>query len=172
MVIERAQLVEMIAEAIRERLAQLHEKGARPGTEDAEETDDDDGQDAGSSTDPKAKAELGNLENDPVANPKKPQDQQVPDLDAGDGGSSEDQARDERDALDVDGDAANEPSGKINDMLSGKTIQSVTLNPKSEVAGAKEVVLATNETTDVLRIVIHPSGKVQFLYRNQSHDIP
>lgn len=90
--------------------------------------------------------------------------------------SPEDQAdaeHDEEDAIDAGGDAAEEPSGAINDEVSGKTVQAVTIEPKSKVLpGAKEVVLAFNESTDALRILVTPTGAVKFFWRGQLHDLP
>ena len=169
MVITRTELVEMIAGAVRSR---LHELASDP--DDDEERPDD-------ADEPRAKGEIGNLENDPVANPKdrapkKGPIQPEPDLssDAEPEPSSEDQAADERDALDVRGDAGDDPTGRINDAVSGKTVQSVTLEPKSkQVPGAKEVVLSWNETTDELRIAFMPvSGKISFIWRGKTHDLP
>lgn len=66
-----------------------------------------------------------------------------------------------------------EPSGAINDEVSGKTVQAVTIDPKSKVLpGAKEVVLAFNESTDALRILVTPTGMVKFFWRGQLHDLP
>lgn len=80
---------------------------------------------------------------------------------------------DETDAVDVDGDAGAEESGAINDEVSGKTVQAVTIEPKSKVLpGAKEVVMAFNESTDTLRILVTPTGQVKFFWRGQLHDIP
>jgi len=90
--------------------------------------------------------------------------------------SPEDQAdaeHDEEDAIDADGDAADEPSGAVNDEVSGKTVQAVTIEPKSKILpGSKEVVLAFNESTDPLRILVTPTGQVKFFWRGQLHDLP
>lgn len=177
--ISKEELVEMIAGAIRLRLVELRSLNEFSRSDDEDEEPED-------STDPKGKSEIGNMENDPVANPKqkpkKPPAGGDVDADPGmdgapqgdDGGeSSEQQASDERDALDLDGDAGSDPTGSIDDAISGKTVQSIAMEPKSKIMpGAKEVVLAFNETTDQLRILIQPSGKVIFSWRNRLHDIP
>lgn len=66
-----------------------------------------------------------------------------------------------------------EPSGAVNDEVSGKTVQAVTIEPKSKVLpGAKEVVLSFNESTDALRILITSTGMVKFFWKGQLHDLP
>lgn len=82
-------------------------------------------------------------------------------------------AEDEMDAVDPEGDAGEEPSGEINDDLSGKTMQAISIEPKSKVLpGSKEVILTFNETTDTLRILITGTGQVKFFWRNQLKDMP
>lgn len=124
-------------------------------------------------------------------NPTKPQDvpagPQVKPADAApgdpppeDGGKSaaapdggEDADGPDPEAVDQDGDAGEEPSGAVNDEVSGKTVQAVTIEPKSKVLpGAKEIVLAFNESTDALRILVTPTGQVKFFWRGQLHDLP
>ena len=86
---------------------------------------------------------------------------------------ADDKADDEEDAIDQDGDSGDEPSGAVNDEVSGKTVQAVTIEPKSKVLpGAKEIVVAFNESTDALRILVTPTGQVKFFWRGQLHDIP
>lgn len=84
------------------------------------------------------------------------------------------EAEDEEDAVDADGDASERPSGAVNNEISGKTVQSITIEPKSEVlkGAAKEVVITFNETTDPLRIEVTQTGDVKFFWRGQLHDLP
>lgn len=85
---------------------------------------------------------------------------------------ADDADEDEADALDQDGSGA-EPTGAVNSELSGKTVQAITIEPKSKVLpGAKEVILTFNETTDSLRILVTGTGQVKFFYRGQLHDLP
>lgn len=80
---------------------------------------------------------------------------------------------DEEDAVDAAGDAGEDPSGAVNDDVSGKTVQAITIDPKSKVLpGAKEVVVAFNESTDTLRILVTPTGMVKFFWKNSLHDLP
>lgn len=85
----------------------------------------------------------------------------------------EDAEQDGEDAVDPEGDSGQDPSGAVNDEISGKTVQAVTIEPKSKVLpGAKEVVIAFNESTDTLRILVTSTGQVKFFWRGQLHDIP
>lgn len=72
---------------------------------------------------------------------------------------------------DIEGDGDSE-GGELNDELSGKTIQSMSMEPKSKlVAGATEIVLTFNETTDPLRIIVTKTGVVRFFYRGALHNM-
>lgn len=85
----------------------------------------------------------------------------------------DDGQEDELAAIDQDGSAGKNPSGAVNDELSGKTVQGISIEPKSKILpGAKEVIVTFNETTDPLRILCTGSGQVKFFYRGQLHDLP
>ncbi len=73
-----------------------------------------------------------------------------------------------------DGEGADdEKTGAVNNEVSGKTLSSITIDPKSKILpGAKEVILAFNESTDALRLLITPTGKCVFFWRGQLHDVP
>jgi hypothetical protein len=80
---------------------------------------------------------------------------------------------DDEEAIDADGTAGEEPSGAVNQFASGKTIQAISIEPKSEVLpGAKEIVLTFNETTDPIRIQVTSTGQVKFYSQGQLHDLP
>lgn len=65
------------------------------------------------------------------------------------------------------------PSGGIADEVVGKTVQSLTIEPKSKILpGAKEVVISFNESPDALRLLLTPTGQVKFFYRGKVSDIP
>lgn len=164
----------MIAEEVRMRLRELVEaddeadskkKPSKPGTEDASD-----------SPSPKSKEKTA-TNTGTVSTPDLDQEED-PDGPAVDGGqpdpdAAQDDEEEEADAIDPEGDGGDEPSGVVNDELSGKTVQSVTIEPKSKVLpGAKEVVLSFNESTDTLRILITATGNVKFFWRGQLHDIP
>lgn len=152
MMMTRKELAEIVAEEVRARLLALHEKGIKkPGVSSADEDDPPSSDTAGS---PGAT----------VGSPSVARDDQD---------DSEDTSDDEHDAVDPEGDSSEEPSGAVNDEVSGKTVQSVSIEPKSKVLpGAKEVVLGFNESTDALRILVTPTGEIKFFWRGQLHDLP
>jgi len=79
----------------------------------------------------------------------------------------------EEDAVDSDGDGGEEPSGVINDEISGKTVQAISIDPDSKILpGAKEIILSFNESTDSLRILCTATGQVKFYWRKQLMDLP
>ncbi len=182
MKITRGKLTEMIAEEVRARLfeSDLEEKGSKkskkPSTAAADEEP----------TDQKPPADGGGVE--PIAstppldgglNDQEDEDGDGEDAD-GDGmpdsgtvDPTDGEGEDDEEAIDSDGTGGKEPSGAVNDELSGKTVQAITIEPKSQVLpGSKEIVLAFNETTDPLRILITQTGQVKFFWRGQLHDIP
>lgn len=63
-------------------------------------------------------------------------------------------------------DAEEVTGGKIADEISGKTIQSVTMEPKSKtLPGAQEIVLTFKEIPDPLKILVTKTGVVKFFMR-------
>lgn len=60
-------------------------------------------------------------------------------------------------------DAEEVTGGKIADMITGKTVQSVTSEPKSKILpGATEITLTFREVPDPLRILVTKTGTVKF----------
>lgn len=186
MKITRIRLVEMIAEEIRAAILEFSEKkkGSKssPGKPSTASADNEPTRkQAAAPTGPKAadrapddptnRDELGGSDMDAgVGDP-------APDGDGAELDATADAdptaAEDEMDAVDPEGDAGEEPSGEINDDLSGKTMQAISIEPKSKVLpGSKEVILTFNETTDTLRILITGTGQVKFFWRNQLKDMP
>jgi len=71
----------------------------------------------------------------------------------------------EEDSEDVTG-------GKIADEISGKTIQSVTMEPKSKILpGAQEITLTFREIPDPLKILITKSGAVKFHFKGIHNEL-
>lgn len=82
----------------------------------------------------------------------------------------------EKDAEPEDGeeeeDAEDVTGGEIADEVQGKTIQSLTMEPKSKLMpGAQEIVITFNEITDPLRILINKSGTVKFYFRGLHNEL-
>jgi len=169
--ISRKRLAEIVAEEVRRRLRELVEAGEeddevpvkkrKPGVASA---DQDEPPDAGNPESPDATV------GSPDVGASSPEGGQEPDADPD--GPAVDGNSPDPDALDKDGDAGEDPSGAVSDEVSGKTVQAISINPKSEhLPGAKEVVITFNETTDSLVILVI-SDEVKFLWKNQLHDIP
>lgn len=162
MKITRQKLAEMVASEVRRRLRELVET---PDDEDAE--DDPRPKKAGKTSADQSPSPKGDVPVGPRATTGSPDadidDTEDPDEPATDG-----------DQPDPDDDVDHEePSGAVNDEMSGKTIQAITIEPESKVMpGSKEIVIATNESTDVLRIIVSPTGIVSFFFRGQLHDLP
>jgi hypothetical protein len=169
MKIARSKLIEIIESEVRAALAErgAPKKSKKPSTAAADEEPGD--------LDPAGDPDVNGGGIEPIAS--------APPIDGGmndaedeeDGGDEEARAeKDADDAVDADGDGGENPSGAVNDEVSGKTVQAVTIEPESEVlkGAAKEVVITFNETTDPLRIIVTPTGEVKFFWRGQLHDIP
>lgn len=172
MEIKRGVLAAIVVEEVRRRLAELVE--ADDGSED-----EDPPKKKGSKKPSTASADMeqprkGPTSAGPKANTGSP-DVSSPDLDqdASPDGPAVDGDQPDPDAVDSDGDGGEDATGAVNDEVSGKTVQAVTIEPKSKVLpGAKEVVIAFNESTDTLRILCTPTGTVKFFWRGQLFDIP
>jgi hypothetical protein len=174
--ITRRELTEIVAKEVFRRLKELRE------ADDNAEGGDKKRKKVGTASADTQEPEDNGTAGGPEASTGSP-DASSPDMqhdaDAGsssvDGGQPDPDAdQDAEDALDKDGDAGEEGTGAVNDEISGKTVQAITINPKSKVMpGFKEVVLTFNETTDALTILVDESGGViKFLWRNQLHDLP
>lgn len=162
----RTRLVEIVHEEIQGRINELLEaeddsskkkKGAKGVSADTE-------------SDPKRSKSAAA---DPVGAPDASMG--VDDLDdqpPGDEETGADEAPPDTAVDDAEG-ASSSPTGQVADEVSGKTIQSMTIEPRSRVLpGAKEVILTFNETTDPLRILVTATGTVKFWYRGALHDLP
>lgn len=165
MVIKRQKLAEMIAEEVRRRLRELADDDGRPrprkpATASADQEDPPrgpgpGGPDAALGSPDASRPEGGEGSEDDPAGPAVDGDQPDPE------------------AIDPDGTGGEEGSGAVNDYLSGKTVQAISIEPESKVLpGAKEVIVSFNETTDALRILVTTTGQVKFFLRGQLHDIP
>lgn len=160
----------MVAEEVRRRLRELTEAG--------DEEDDDQPR-------PRKPTTTSADQEDPPRGPghggpdaavgspdvSRPEGGEAPDEDPS--GPSVDGDQPDPEAIDPDGVGGEEGSGAVNDDLSGKTVQAISIEPESKVLpGAKEVVISFNETTDALRILVTATGQVKFFWRGQLHDIP
>lgn len=168
--ITRKRLAEIVVEEVRRRLRELVEADEDDGTPtgrrkrpDVASADQDEPPEADVSDSPGART--GSPD---VGSPEGGQGiEDDPSGPAVDGDSPDPEA------VDQDGDAGEDPSGAVNDDMSGKTVQALSIEPRSDVLpGAKEVVLTFRETTDALRILVTPTGQVKFFWKGSLHDIP
>ena len=61
---------------------------------------------------------------------------------------------------------------KLRDQLTGKTIQSISREPKSKILpGAQEIVVTFDQVQDPLRILVTKVGDVKFYYRGLHNEI-
>lgn len=168
--ISRKRLAEIVAEEVRRRLRELVEapddpeeekpRRRKPGVASADQDDVPDTGDVGAPNDAVGSPEVGS-----------PEGGSEPDSDPA--GPSVDGDAPDPEAVDQDGDAGEDPSGAVADEVSGKTVQGLSIEPRSKVLpGAKEVVLTFNETTDSLRVLCTTSGEVKFFWKGQLYDIP
>lgn len=69
-------------------------------------------------------------------------------------------------------DAEEVTGGKIADAVTGKTIQSITLEPKSKtLPGATELVITFKEIPDTLKVLLTKTGQVKFHFASALHNV-
>jgi hypothetical protein len=89
------------------------------------------------------------------------------DLAGDEDGESPDEADDD---LDKDPEEMPEEGG-IADSINGKTIKSITMDPKSEMMpGAIEIAMEFQEIPDVLRMLVTQSGRIKFHFQGTLHN--
>lgn len=68
--------------------------------------------------------------------------------------------------------AEDEARSDISDELTGKTVQSITMDPKSKLMpGAQEIVITFKEIPDPLRILLTKSGRTAFYYKGMHNTL-
>lgn len=172
MVITRKALAEMIASEVRLRLRNLVEvsdgspkKPKKPQTSSADQEDPPRGEGPGS---PGATTGSPDVTMDSPDSEGQDDDPDGPAID----GDQPDPDAEEK-AIDADGDEGEDASGAVNNDISGKTVQSISIEPKSKILpGAKEVIISFNETSDALRVLVTATGQVKFFLGGQLHDLP
>ena len=129
---------------------------------EAEEPEIDD---ASKPEDPPMKDKPKGKDEKPAPKSKAPEvaaDQDVPE--------SPDDEKIEKDVTDPEHNEEAE-QGRVQQELEGKSIQSISFEPKSKVLpGAKEVVLTFANSTDPLKILISKSGDVKYFFKNALHN--
>lgn len=78
----------------------------------------------------------------------------------------------EKDVNDNEEDADEVTGGKIADEIAGKTVQSITMDPKSKLLpGAQEIVVTFDQIPDPLRILVNKTGQVKFYFRGLHNEL-
>lgn len=151
MKIKKTELEQIVREELTRHLGGLLEAKGGPEVTDAD--DDKQTQDPPPQKEPPVPAKGG--EPPPAKIDKKPPKEQP--------AVSDDPADKELD--DVEG-ADEVTGGEISSELVGKTVQSITMEPKSKlVPGAQELVITFDQIPDPLRVIVNKSGTVKFYYK-------
>ena len=118
----------------------------------------------------------------PQSGPDSPNDNKQPDAedpnmqqaepDPADDKLAADDAEDPVDDAEDAVDDLEEPGSGISDELVGKTVQSITMEPKSKLMpGAIEIVLTFDQVTDPLKILVNKSGNVKFFFKGLHNEL-
>lgn len=168
MKIKRRILEQLVKEELAKHLKSLLEKGGedegdkKPGVTDADK-------------DKKKKdKDVAPADSKPVKtqDDKKPKDapeddsDELPEIPAEDDPADDEIEQDVEEPEEDEEEVGKSPVTDISDELEGKSVQSITVEPKSKVVpGASEVVLTFDQITDPLRIIITKTGEVKFFFR-------
>jgi type IV secretory pathway VirB10-like protein len=173
MKIKRSVLERMIKEALAAHVARLTEapkKPSEPGIEDADKEKKKPDQAKEKDVKKDAPPDKPKSKEDPTA----PADQSVaPELPTEDEPADKELDKDvaKKDAGEVE-DAEDVTGGEIADEIAGKTVQSITMEPKSKIMpGAQEIVITFDQIPDPLRILINKSGVVKFYYKGLHNEL-
>lgn len=169
MKVKRSVLEQMIKEELRSHLHELLEAPKGAGVVDA-----DDERKGEKEKEPPAGAKApkppGAGPKPPVApggEPEEPEELPVGDEPAADPELEKDAAED-----DSEEDAAELTGGKVADQITGKTIQSITMEPKSKtLPGAQELVITFREIPDPLKVLVTKQGDVKFFFRGIHNEV-
>lgn len=171
MKIKKSVLEKIVREELARHLRSLQEAGkeSAPGVEDAnkqgkDKADDKKKKDKADGKSPKVASDASTDPGADVTNVAKDVKKLPP---------PEDPQVDNELEKDVAGaeDSADVTGGKISKDVTGKTIQSLTMEPKSKtLPGAQEIVLTFKEVPDPLKILITSTGQVKFYYKSALHN--
>ncbi len=168
MKIKKSKLESIVREELARHVRTLMEGG--PAVEDADKdkkSKEKEEPEAGEQGPVDPQQDPDNTSNKPkvVGGQKQPPTQELPDDEPADDKLDEPEEEEEPE----DGE---DPAGDISDELAGKSIQSITMEPKSKLMpGAMEIVLTFNEITDPLRILVNKSGVVKFYWRGLHNEL-
>lgn len=174
MKIKRSVLEKIVREELANHIKSLMEapKSKKPGMEDAEAGNEKNDKKAGDKVDPavkpKKQAPIG-AGKSPVKKDGSPAADELPVA-----AEPEADADLEKDVADPasEEDPEDVTGGKIADQITGKSVQSVTMEPKSKLLpGAQEVVITFKEIPEPLKILITKSGQVKFHFKGLHNKI-
>jgi hypothetical protein len=170
MKIKRSVLEKMVREELRNHIQEMME-GPKDDDKGADVVDAEDEKAAGDKKAEKEKDKSAKPQDTRGPKPKEtpgvktPKELPVEDEPEADPELEKDVAGEEEDADEVTG-------GKIADEITGKTLQSVTMEPKSKtLPGAQEIVLTFREIPDPLKILITKTGQVKFFFKGLHNEL-
>lgn len=172
MKIPKKRLEQIIREELAAHLGGLlrEKEGEHPDLEDAEDGTEPD------ETNPASDKQPDNTSGKPVGKgdevPGDPEEKPAPTDEPADN-DLEKQAVGDKGADEEDPDEeGNEEQEKLSDELVGKTIQSITANPKSKMMpGAMEIVVQFDQVPEPLKILVTKSGQVKYYYKGLHNEI-
>jgi hypothetical protein len=172
MKMKKAQLEKIIREELARHVGGLlrEKEGEHPDLEDAEGGTEDDmssasekqpDNTAGKPHGKQDAAPSGDDEEKPIGD--EPADNDLEKQAVGDEGAPDEEEDDE---------AGPEDTEKVSDELVGKTIQSISANPKSKMMpGAMEIVIQFDQMPDPLKILVTKSGQVKYYFKGLHNEI-
>ncbi len=165
MKIRRSVLKQMIREELAGHIGGLlrEKEGEHPDTEDAEsgkkDQDKDDKKALTPHKDPDNTA--GKPKGDKPGATEKPAGNDPADKGLEKQAAGEEEPSDDPDA--EDDEAGPEQTDKVSDELVGKTVQSITANPKSKLMpGATEIVIQFDQIPEPLKILVTKTGAIKY----------
>lgn len=174
MKIPRSLLKQMIREELSAHIGSLlHEKqGASPDTEDAESGKQD--QEKDDKTALKPHQDPDNTATKPKGDKPgasaKPAGDDPADKGLEKQAAGEEEPSDDADA--EDDEAGPEQTDKVSDELVGKTVQSITANPKSKLMpGATEIVIQFDQIPEPLKILVTKTGAIKYYFKGLHNEI-
>lgn len=155
MKIPRSRLEQLVREELTNHIKSLSEDDG----EDIVDADKD-SKDKGEKDGKKSPGKPPEKKPEPKKSPKKQPDAEDP---------ADDELEND-DEEEPDADAESDES--LSDELEGKSVQSITHEPKSKlVPGAEEIVIQFNEIPDPLRIIITSTGAVKFFFKSLRNEL-
>ncbi len=183
MKMKRSQLERIVKEELLKHLSEQLTEGepkkaeVQDGDEDKKSKEKDGGKGEKGKTEPQADVDnlttkpktTGKPAGEPGAEEGEPEEQELeaePADDELEADVADPEAEEEEEDAEEDG------QSDISDDITGKTIQSITMEPKSKMMpGAQEVNITFKEVTDTLKILITKTGSVKWYWRGLHNEL-